>query len=660
MIEWKLFWTGAATAVALSLSVMGATGLVWAPLTVALAFALAVVTVLISHNIIDACAMWRDAADWQRHRVWVGTSGAATAYAAWTITAVLLPLSWTSAVIMVVALGLLSTGVYWSARGMEWRLTTAPAPKPRADTEEDEMLGPREKVMRAALRQAGLGFARVLPGAEPLRSDAGWQFQARTQSKAALTKGERAGAQTELTQRHAEALAIALAEITGRNVESDWVRFRKERAAGTYTITVTNRDLMAEVIPYVDDPTATSIATPALVGVEIDGREHRECLKVHQRTTGSSTGGKSSLINLKLAHTTRSADAVTWIGGVQKLYDLVGPWLEPYHNKGIKPPIDWVAHGQTDTLTMMASAMAVARWRQRQPMSMRKWRAIFLELDEFSFVAQSKQRILFQGEWVTASQLASMLLRGAASGDVHVDFASQRSTTDHFGDHGGDVIANIAVNFSFRSKDFAEVGRTTGDYHLPIPRHRGEYYLTSEADPIHLKSPYIQTTDPSKPRLHDGATIADVSWARRHLVGPGLTEAEGLVAAGAAYATRHQVVDDRMMTYLTHGDEADDDTEPDAQGEVYDSVRSQLEELARNSGLDLSRNDVPAEGRRPDAITAILEQSDDPDGMNAAQIAAALTETGDQAEPGVIAPTLSRMHHQGRIRRIAPGRYTTT
>lgn len=655
-IQWKTFWTAAGAVIALVLATMTITGMIATPLTVVIALVLAAAAAVLGHVITDACEMWRTAEDWKRKRVWAGTTAAAVAYAAWTITAVVLPLTWTTGLSLAASLGLLAVSIYWAARGLEWRMASAAPPKPAAALEEDDLLGTKEKVIRAAMRRAGLGFVRVLPGAEPLRSDAGWQFRVRTQSKAALAKGERAGAQAELAQSHMEPLAIALAEITGRAVESDWVRLRKEAAAGTYSITVTNRDLMAEVIPYVDDPTPTSITEPALVGIEIDGREHRVRLDQHQRDIGSSTGGKSSLINLKLAHATRSADALIWVGGVQKLYDLVGPWLEPYHNNGIRPPIDWVAHGQTDTLTMMASAMAVARWRQRQPMSVRRWREILVILDEFSFVAQSRQRIVFQGEEVTASQLASMMLRGAASGNVHVHFATQRSTTDHFGDHGGDVIANIAVNNAFRSKDFAEVGRLTGDYHLPVPTHRGEFYEFSEADPVHLKAPYIQTTDPSKPRLHDGATIAEVSWARRHLVQGGLTEAEGLAAAGAAYAHRHQLVDDRMMTYLTYGEDNTDDG--DETGQVYDAVRSQLEELAREHGLDLAGNDpAPQEQRRPDAILAILAADESPEGMNAAEITQRLNDNGDTADTGVVAATLSRMYNRKQIGRLGHGRY---
>ncbi|WP_346266111.1 hypothetical protein, partial [Glycomyces rutgersensis] len=331
------------------------------------------------------------------------------------------------------ALAALATIVYWSARGLEYRLVKLVAPSyVRAEVDQDDLLGRREKVVAAALRQAGLGFVRVLPGCEPLRSNAGWQFRVRTQSKARLRGDERTGAQIELTPKHAEAVAIALAEITGRDVESSWVRFRKERQAGTYSVTITNRDLMAEVIPFVDDPTPTSITEPALVGIEIDGREHRERLDQHGRKIGSSTSGKSSLINLEFAHATRCTDALVWVAGVQKLYDLVGPWLEPYLNTGLRPPFNWVANGQTDTLTMMAAAMSLARWRQRQPMNQRRWRKIVVYLDEFSFVAQSRQKILFDGEWVDASWLASAMLRGAASGNVHIHLATQRSTIDHF------------------------------------------------------------------------------------------------------------------------------------------------------------------------------------------------------------------------------------
>jgi hypothetical protein len=664
VIEWKLCWTLTGTLVSLSLAVLTVAGVLWVSLTVVITGALAVAAGLLGLVIVEVCEMWRPAESWQRKRVAGGTAAAVLSFAAWTITTVLVPTTALNLVIMAAALGILAVAVFWSARAVEFRLRKLDPPAHvRVETDPDELLGHREKTVAAAFRAAGLGFVRVLPGCEPLRAGAGWQFRVRTLSKAQLARGERTAVQTELTANHMEALAIALAEITGRDVESAWVRRRKERQAGTFSVTITNRDLMAEVIPYVDDPTPTSITEPALVGIEIDGREHRERLDQHARTSGSSTSGKSSLINLELAHATRCTDALIWVGGVQKLYDLVGPWIEPYHNRGLRSPLNWIANGQTDTLTMMAAAMSIARWRQSRPMNERQWRKIIVYLDEFSFTAQDPQRILFNGQWVDASWLISALLRGAASGNVQIRMATQRATLDHFGDKGGDVITNISVNNAFRSKDWAEIGRMTNDYKLSVPNWPGEYYLLSSGDPLNLKAPYIQTTDPSKPRLHGGPTIAEVSWARRHLVGPDLTETEGLAAAGAAYTNRLKLVDDRMMAYLTHGGEAASEETGGEHDEVRDSIRAQLMEQAAAAGLTVFNEDAqPSEPdrRRPEAILALLDRSraDHPEGMAAAQIAAALKAAGDtSAEAAVLAPTLSRMHNQGKIARVSSGRY---
>jgi hypothetical protein len=658
VIEWKLFWTGTATVLAIVLAALAATGLLPAPLVGAIALALTLGVGAISYAVVEVCEMWRGAAEEQLRRIWFGISGAAVTYLVWTLFAIVAPMTWRYGSTLAVALGLLSTGVYWAARYMEWHLARVPAPRARTIEDDiDELLGPREKRLAAALRLAKIKGVQVLPGTKELRAGAGRQFRVRRLP----------GAQNDLTLASMELLAIALAKILGEDIHSDWVRYRKESAAGVYSITVLYRDLMAEVIPYVDDPTPTSITEPALRGVEVDGREYREPLTQHERDIGASTMGKSSLENVKIAHSTRCTDAITWIAGVQKLYDLVGPWVEPYLDTGLRPPIDWIGHGQTDTLAMMASAMNIARWRQRQPMNRRRWKAIVLYLDEFSFTAQSRQRILFAGDWVDAGWLASALFRGAASANIHVHLATQRSTLDHFGDHGGDVVANLAVNSAFASKDWAEIGRMTNDYKLPSPKWPGEYYLLSNAAPVNLKAPYIQTPDPTKPRLHDGATIAEISWARRHIPrdgGHGLAESEGLTAAGAAYAARHQIVDDRFMAYLTDTESTETEGEvADEHRETYDSVRSQLENLAKQAGLDLpgaSSSSGGAEPRRPDAIITVLDGSrtEHPDGMTAAQVADELNTRGDTATAEAVAATLSRMCNRGQIHRVGHGRYT--
>lgn len=671
MIEWKLFWTGLVTAVSGGLIAVTMVGVLLPIIPVLLAGLITAGVVVIGPNVVEA-AFGGD--KWMRRRIWLGLVATAVTYTAWITTGVLVPVTWQYVISIAAAGVILPVIVYWGARGVEWRLAQVPAPRSvQPPAEDTSLLGHRERILRAALRRAGIKWARVLPGTTELRDDAGCQFKVRVVSTSTLKKDDKSGAQADLTPKMMEALAIALTEITGREIDSDWVRLRKERGAGLYSITITNRDVMAEVIPFVDDPTPASITDPALMGIEIDGREHYERLDQHTRDVGGSTAGKSSLIHLALAHATRCDDAIIWIGGVQKLYDLVAPWLEPYHNKGLRPPIDWVANGVDDTLKMMAAAMSVARWRQRQPMHQRKWRKIIVILDEFSFTVDAKGETAFDGDRVTASWLASAILRGAASGDVFARFASQRSTADHYGDRGTDVIANIQVNNGFRSKDFAEVGRLTGDYKLPPPRHQGEYYTFTDLDPKHLKAPYIQSTDPSKKRLHDGATIADVSWARRHMVQGGLTETEGLAAAGQAYLDRHELVTDEMFAYLT-GSEIESSVDApinEAHGEVYDTVRAELARIAEAAGLDLADNDPAPEpatppttqedtAARPANIIAALERlgGDHPNGLTAAQIAEELNLLGDTtAEPGVVGSTLNRMARNNEIERPGRGRY---
>ncbi|CAM3499657.1 hypothetical protein [Stackebrandtia soli] len=668
MVEWKLFWSGSAATVCAAIATLTVVGIVPVWLAVVLAVVAAAGSVPVAFGVLEAAVMFGQCAGWQRRRILIGMLGASFAFAAWTIAAVLVPVEAVYLLVSGVILGLLAVGTYWVARGLEWRLTHVEAPtairNPDPDPEDH-----RERVMQTALKSAGYGWIRIEHGsAEELRDDSGWRFGARLLSRAAarktaVHKGKdktETAAKTSVTPETAEALAIALAELTGRHIESDWVRIRKEKGAGRYSITVASRDVMAEVIEYKDDLTPTSITTPALVGVEIDGTQRFGRLDQHTRNVGGSTAGKSALLHLELSHLTRCSDTIVWIGGTEKLYDLVAGWVEPYYNLNEATPIDWIANGATDTLEMMAAAMRLARWRQSRPMHLRKWRSLVLILDEFSFMAKTTTaQVQYGGRWMTAADLASALLCGAASGGIHVHFASQRGTIDHYG--GGDVAANLAVDSAFRSKDFAELGRLSGDYHLPSPRHPGEYWRLSADDlPVNLKVPYIQSVDPTKPRLHQGVTVADVALARKPFILNGLTEAEGLEAAGDAYAARHRVVDDVMMAYLTGSSVAVEEPSAlsGAAAEVAEATRAELAAIAAAAGLDLAANDPkprpapPAPRKREDVIEDILA-----DGLDAAAIAERLAEAGDPAETTVTAATLSRMYKKQRISRPSTGRY---
>jgi hypothetical protein len=189
----------------------------------------------------------------------------------------------------------------------------------------------------------------------------------------------------------------------------------------------------------------------------------------------------------------------------------------------------------------------------------RNWPTIIVVLDEASFALKNNTRtVVYQGQKLTASDMVAMLLKGAASGDVHVILASQRSTNDNFGDAGGDVTTNIGWSAAFMSKDEAEVGRLMGDYSLPMPRHRGQFWLDDGMGelPQQSKAPYIQSVDPTKPQLSDGLTIADVSLSRASLprIGRAL-DAGSARAAGSDYGRRHTRMTQAMQNYLRGVDE---------------------------------------------------------------------------------------------------------
>ena len=139
----------------------------------------------------------------------------------------------------------------------------------------------------------------------------------------------------ELASGDSERVAIALSAVlqesdrknhlpVRNSLYSDWVEISKEREAGTYTITVVDRDVMAMVRPYADPRPGDqnwppSIRKPMLYGYRLDGRKHYRRIDDHGQLIGLSTGGKSSLIQCIIAYATlcaeRNQDVVIWVAG---------------------------------------------------------------------------------------------------------------------------------------------------------------------------------------------------------------------------------------------------------------------------------------------------------------------------------------------------------
>lgn len=631
MIPWPLFWVAMAAvvtaAMGASLSLVGVfaavLAIIVAPLVVAIGVRLMV------------CQPYATLASW-----------AVGVHTVWVVVFLLSPADWT--VYLLLSLVVLAACEYAVTLMIEW-FAGRPQPASRGDEATDDTA---EK-MRTALARAGYGHLKVM-GHQSLGQGAdryGLQFDLQ------LPAGRE-----QPPPGAAEKIAVALAEVLKTRLESSWVQLRKATTAGGYTLTVVLRDVMADVIPYVDTIEPTSITQPALVGYGVDREPAHLLLAQHGQVVGKSRSGKSGLVNVQFAHGTRCTDAVVWACGVEKLYDLIGGWVEPYAGTDYPIPFDWVANGARDTLNMLIAAMSVARWRQRQPMASRVgFKHIWIVLDEASFALRNQSvRGVYQGQSVTMSRMAAMISQGAGSGNVWLLRASQRSTSDHGGDHGGDINTNVGYGAVFNSRDAAEVGRVTNDYSLPTPRNKGEYWLDNGQGhlPALLKAPYIQEVDPSKPHLHDGVTLAEVAWSRRHL--HQTLDAGSAEAAGDAYRLRCTRMDDRMRAYLTGEPEAPmDETQiVDARRAGYDATMAALG--ATTTPVDPVGPVATMVGRRTraDRILDIIAAASEP--VTPQQILAELRDAGDDsASDQVVTNALTKLVNDGRANRLERGRYET-
>ena len=651
MVSWAAFWTGLGSLVTFVVAALLSLFGVPRPVLVGGVVVLGLTVASVGARVVHTSMLLGEMELTAKFRALWWFRAAVGMHCGWVLLFAARPGDWFGLLLLLAGLGM---GEYGFCRAHRYLLVPsqfggrqAEIPS-RADDHTSRVFG-------GALQRARLDHVKVT-GWEPIPS--GKRFTVR------LRLDETRKHAARLSTDDTEQIAIALSDIIGHDLHSDWVQVRKEPAAGTYSVTVVTEDVMAKVRPYVDDPTPTSVRTPAMVGWQLDGKPQYLLLGQHGREVGQARSGKSSLIHVKFAHITRCTDALSWVGGVEKLYDLVGPWIEPYQGTDHPLPFDWIAAGAQDVLDMLIAAMEEARWRQRQPISQRgNWPTIVIELDEASFAARNRSVTgVYQGQRVTIAQMLAMISQGAGSADVWLQRASQRSTNDHAGDQGADTDANVGYTASFRSADWAEVGRTMGNEHykLPPPRHPGVYWLTTEDGPRLVNAPYSQETDPARPRLHDGATISDVAWARRDIRRAAL-DPQSPVVASEVYRRRHVRMDDALLRYLT---------EPTVEPEPMDPGRSGYDEaMAATAHLiagPVEQGGGPpavvalAERRsRADRIMDILRDSDEP--LTTDQLVTVLRVCGDEtAQEQVVRNALNRLVTDGVVQRPSRGLHELT
>ena len=417
-----------------------------------------------------------------------------------------------------------------------------------------QQLSHDEQVMMTVLAELEFGWL-VMVRYELITDDKSGVFGARFYVRVPPARAAEGLDKAAVPAGLAEPIAIGLSARMGVDLHSRWVSIQKQDAAGLYTITTVMEDVTARLYEYRDVLEWASIRKPMVCGYGIDAKAVSLLLAQHGQHIGRTRSGKSSLLNTLLAYMTRCEDCVVWICGTEKLYDLVAGWLECYLGTDAPLPFDWVANGAQDTVDMLCSLMTVARYRQSVRVQDRAgFNTIICIMDEASFALRKKNVWgVYDGQRVTMSQIAGMIGQGAGSAECWLHYATQRDTNDQLGDQGGDIQAQAGFTTAFMISDEAAIGRLMGDYKLQMPRNKGEFWLNdgSGSYPQLVKSPYVQEVDPSKTKLHDGQTIEDISWSRRHFV---RTLDEGSQrAAGPKYAARHTRMTDEFLAYLTGG-----------------------------------------------------------------------------------------------------------
>jgi hypothetical protein len=507
---------------------------------------------------------------------------AVTVYAAWSMLAVTVPDLWP---VWMLVLPVLGAGTWVMARAHEYLLRYAPpaaqpAPAAAALTSGPQgqlaltaadLAGPRDGephlawLLRLAVRRAGLEWLRI---SDPqMVGPANRPFGARVQAWAPIelrrvVNGKvRVEAAPQLDDHDVRRIALALRDITRRDIAPDWVQITEDpNRVGVYTIQANTEDVMKRIRPYTERadelldaagrPLWRRVSQPSYLLWGMDGMPIGVDVARHAWILGATTGGKSAYIHREWADVTRCEDALIWVAGTRKLYDLVGPWLEPYLGEDVRPPLDWVRADAEGVLHMLIAAMEIARWRQDQPFSARhNFKKILFYIDEASFALNTKDKVYYDGAQVTAGDMYAECTQAVASAGIYVIAATQRGVHHAFGDKGGDASANIGREIVLMSGDDQEAGRVTGNYKLPPLRHRGECYARlGDGEPVRAKIEYVQTSDPSKPVLHDGPRVDEISYNRRHFQRD--LDAGSAQAAGPVYADRHRLVTDDYLADL--------------------------------------------------------------------------------------------------------------
>lgn len=355
----------------------------------------------------------------------------------------------------------------------------------------------------------------------------------------------------------ADTIASAMSKKLKRPIDRSQVVIEPHGdAVSQYVVTIYKApDIAKKVIPFLDrnGSIPIEIGTLCPVGFRTNRKECSMNPWQHGQIIGATESGKSSCLHVLMGHVTRCPDCFVWVGGVWKLWDFVGSWIEPYVGSDFRPPIERIAHGQQDVCDMLAAFLNVASYR----LNLRNHQRTGLKygiliLDEFTYIADNRYvTTLYNGENLNAGKLTRDVVCGTAGAKQYSWITAQRDTMDNFGDQGGTITTQPGFTFLFYLKDRDAIGRTMGNYGLDLPRSKGECWLDlgMTGGVNKLRIPYPQADDPLKEVLHGGPKVSEIAWARRninHEMDPG-----SLTAADEYFPNRFPFVTEEYIDYLS-------------------------------------------------------------------------------------------------------------
>jgi hypothetical protein len=144
------------------------------------------------------------------------------------------------------------------------------------------------------------------------------------------------------------------------------LRFERGDQAHKVILHVSERDVLAETIPFPDAREALSITAPIPVGVFEDGQVCAVTLReLATLIVGLRGSGKSNLLNVLLAQLARCADvlifAIDLKGG-----RMAAPWIEPWlAGRSPRPVVDWLATDRAEAEKMLRALLRAVQARSR-------------------------------------------------------------------------------------------------------------------------------------------------------------------------------------------------------------------------------------------------------------------------------------------------------